>query len=62
MLAGRADYIAVVFRLTRQEQDVICAVLLLLLVGWTVKAWRTAHPPPTPTVEWNQTSDAGSQF
>ena len=32
-------------RLTKQEQLVLCVVLSLLLVGWTVKAWRTAHPP-----------------
>jgi len=30
---------------TRQEQTVICVVALLLLTGWAVKAWRTAHPP-----------------
>jgi len=33
------------FRLTKHEQLVLCVVLSLLLVGWTVKAWRTAHPP-----------------
>jgi len=32
-------------RLTKQEQLVLCVVLSLLLVGWTVRAWRTAHPP-----------------
>lgn len=31
--------------LTSQEQKVLCVVLTLLLVGWGVKAWRTAHPP-----------------
>jgi hypothetical protein len=31
--------------LTRQQQLFLCAVLLLLLTGWAVKAWRTAHPP-----------------
>jgi hypothetical protein len=31
--------------LTRQEQFVIWLVLLLLLTGWAVKAWRMAHPP-----------------
>jgi len=34
-----------VIHLTRQEQTVLCAVLGLLLVGWAVKAYRTAHPP-----------------
>jgi hypothetical protein len=33
-----------VLRLTKQEQLVLCVVLSLLLVGWAVKAWRTAHP------------------
>ncbi|PYJ56662.1 MAG: hypothetical protein DME24_21600 [Verrucomicrobia bacterium] len=32
-------------RLTKQEQLALCVVLSLLLVGWTVRAWRTAHPP-----------------
>ena len=32
-------------RLTKQEQLVLCLVLGLLLTGWAVKAWRTAHPP-----------------
>jgi hypothetical protein len=32
-------------RLTRQEQMVLCIVLGLLLTGWAVKAYRTAHPP-----------------
>jgi hypothetical protein len=32
-------------RLTRQEQLVLCFVLGLLLTGWAVKAYRTAHPP-----------------
>ena len=33
-------------RLTKQEQLVVCVVLGLLLTGWAVKAWRTAHPAP----------------
>ncbi len=33
-----------VLNLTKQQQTVICAVILLLLLGWTVKAWRLAHP------------------
>jgi len=35
----------VVNRLTKQEQLVLCIVLGLLLTGWAVKTWRTAHPP-----------------
>ena len=30
--------------LTKQEQLVLCLVLGLLLVGWAVKTYRTAHP------------------
>jgi hypothetical protein len=30
--------------LTKQEQLVLCIVLGLLLTGWAVKAYRTAHP------------------
>jgi hypothetical protein len=37
-------YIAHVNRLTRQEQMVLCVVVGLLLVGWTVKIYRAAHP------------------
>jgi hypothetical protein len=33
--------------LTRQEQLVLCIVFGLLLVGWAVKTYRTAHPPVT---------------
>ena len=32
--------------LTKQEQLVLCVIIGLLLVGWAVKTWRTAHPPP----------------
>jgi hypothetical protein len=38
---------AVMFNLTREQQVFLCAVLLLVLTGRLVKAWRTAHPPPT---------------
>jgi ABC-type transport system involved in cytochrome c biogenesis permease subunit len=34
--------------LTPQERWVLTLVLTLLLIGWAVKAWRTAHPPPAP--------------
>jgi len=33
------------FKLTKQQQLFLCVVLLLLLTGWAVKSWRTAHPP-----------------
>jgi hypothetical protein len=42
-----------VLRLTKQEQLVLCVVLSLLLVGWAVKAWRTAHPPARPNEQVN---------
>ncbi|MEI2723640.1 MAG: hypothetical protein V9H26_08890 [Verrucomicrobiota bacterium] len=32
--------------LTKQEQLVLCTVLGLLLMGWAVKTYRTAHPSP----------------
>ncbi len=32
-------------RLSKQEQLVLCVILGLLLTGWAVKAYRTAHPP-----------------
>jgi hypothetical protein len=32
--------------LTQQQQWAIGIILFLLLTGWAVKAWRTAHPPP----------------
>jgi hypothetical protein len=38
-------YIIPVKSLTKQEQLVLCIVLGLLLTGWAVKTWRTAHPP-----------------
>jgi hypothetical protein len=34
--------------LTKHEQLVLCVILGLLLTGWAVKAWRTAHPPASP--------------
>jgi len=42
-------YIPSMFRLTKQEQLVLCVVLGLLLTGWAVKTYRTAHPPATMT-------------
>jgi hypothetical protein len=34
--------------LTKQERQVLCVVIGLLLLGWAVKAWRTAHPAASP--------------
>jgi hypothetical protein len=34
--------------LTRQEQVFLAVVLGLLLTGWGVKWYRTAHPAETP--------------
>jgi hypothetical protein len=36
---------AAVKYLTKEQQKVLCVILLLLLVGLAVKTWRTAHPP-----------------
>jgi len=41
----------VTIQLTRQQQLVLCAILGLLLVGWAVKVYRTAHPPAAPGVQ-----------
>jgi hypothetical protein len=38
-------YLDSVNRFTKQELFVLCMVLSLLLLGWIVKAYRTAHPP-----------------
>jgi len=35
-------------RLTKQEQLVLVLFLGLLLTGWAVKAYRTAHPNQRP--------------
>jgi len=37
-------YVFGVNRLTRHEQTVLSIVFGLLLIGWAVKAYRTAHP------------------
>lgn len=45
-------------RLTRQERKVLTLALLLLLTGWAVKSFRSAHPPDgSPPPPHNQ-SDA----
>jgi hypothetical protein len=41
----KPGYIIGVKSLTKQEQLFLCVVLGLLLTGWAVKTWRTAHPP-----------------
>jgi hypothetical protein len=30
--------------LTKEQQTVLCVIILLLLTGLAVKTWRTAHP------------------
>jgi hypothetical protein len=42
-------YIIRVKSLTKQEQLFLVIVLGLLLTGWAVKTWRTAHPPAAAT-------------
>ena len=34
--------------LTKQEQLVLCIIISLLLLGYSVKTYRTAHPPAQP--------------
>lgn len=31
--------------LTKDQQTVLCVIILLLLTGLAVKTWRAAHPP-----------------
>ena len=44
-------YIDGVNYLTKQEQLFLIVVLGLLLTGWAVKTYRTAHPPVTVAVQ-----------
>ena len=44
-MADKSSYIVAVNRLTKQEQLFLIFVLGLLLAGWAVKTYRTAHPP-----------------
>ncbi len=37
--------------LTRHQQKAIAVALLLMLLGWSVKAWKLAHPAPRATIE-----------
>jgi hypothetical protein len=41
-----SDYIEDMNFLTKQEQLVLCVIAGLLLTGWLVEMYRTAHPPP----------------
>ena len=41
-------YIARVNHLTKQEWLVLCIVSGLLVTGWCVKVYRTAHPVAAP--------------
>lgn len=36
--------------LTKEQQKVLCVIILLLLTGLAVKTWRRAHPPTDPAV------------
>ena len=45
------DYISVTDWLTKQERKVIYFALALLLTGWAVKQYRTAHQSGVPTEE-----------
>ena len=44
-------YITGVNHLTKQEQMFLIVVLGLLLTGWAVKCYRTAHPPTVVAVQ-----------
>ncbi len=39
------DYISSTNWMTKQERLVLQVVIALLLTGWAVKSYRTAHPP-----------------
>jgi hypothetical protein len=45
------SYITDVNYLTKQEQMFLIVVLGLLLTGWAVKTYRTAHPPSVVAVQ-----------
>ena len=44
-------YIIAVNYLTKQEQMFLIVVLGLLLTGWAVKVYRTAHPPAAVVIQ-----------
>ena len=41
--------VGAVWHLTRQQRNAMLMVAFLLVVGWTVKAWRLAHPLWAPS-------------
>ena len=41
-------YLGAVSHLTKQEQLVLCVVVVLLVSGWMVRAYRQAHPKLVP--------------
>jgi len=41
--------------LTKEQQKVLCVILLLLLTGLAVKTWRTAHPAQQTTNSLSKT-------
>ena len=56
MLARLAEmksdgYIMAVNHLTKQEQMFLIVVLGLLLTGWAVKTYHTAHPPAAVPIQ-----------
>jgi len=55
-----SSYSSAVIHLTKQEQKVLCVVLLLLLLGWSVKTYRTAHPPSQPELTKHDNSSTNS--
>jgi hypothetical protein len=48
--SGVLRYIKGMNYLTKQEQLVLCIVVGLLLTGWMVKWYRTAHPAAVAAV------------
>jgi len=59
---GLPAMVLCVLRLTKQEQLVLCVVLSLLLVGWVVKVYRTAHPPGSRSEQPNTKYHASPEF
>lgn len=43
--AEGSGIVRLMIHLTKQEQWVVCILAALLLTGWLVKSYRTAHPP-----------------
>ena len=49
--AAPCDILAPMLKLTRHEQKVLSAVLLLIFLGLAVKVYRTANPPEVPAAK-----------